>query len=213
MNRSELRDYYEILEIPTDASHHEIVKAYHKAKETYDSNSSALYTMFTKEEASELRALVEEAYTVLSNHTRRKEYDDAFLGETIVATMRTEEAEKKNQEIQEPAKGRSIPEGFKKGPFGVYEVNPTLEEEILAQADFDGAFLQKIRSYQKISIEQMSKETRISRSYIAAVEANDYAALPAAVFVRGFIIQLCKILNLDGSKVASSYMSKFKKEE
>lgn len=214
MSQNELRDYYDILEIPTDASHHEIVKAYHRAKETYDPDSSALYTMFTKDEANEIRSLVEEAYRILSNQAKRKEYDENFLGATHPDFASDALKEKNESESRnEKPKDKVVPEGFRRGPFGIYELDSSTEEEILSQTDFDGSFLQKVRNYQKISIEQMSKETRISRSYIAAVETNDYSGLPAAVFVRGFIIQICKILQLDGNKVASSYMSKFKKEE
>ena len=214
MPQDKLRDYYEILEVPTDASHHDIVKAYHRAKETYDVDSAALYTMFSKEEAAELRALVEEAYQVLSNHTKRKDYDQNFRGIPNPDSMaRSQGPSYADKQEAKKSSQTSVPEGYKKGVFGVYEINPELESAIEKETDFDGHFLKKIRDYQKISLEQMSKETRISRSYINAVETNDYSALPAAVFVRGFIVQLCKVLNLDGNKVAASYMSKFVKDE
>lgn len=215
MPQDNLRDYYEILEVPVDASHHDIVKAYHRAKETYDVDSAALYTMFSKEEAAELRSLVEEAYQILSNHAKRKEYDENFRGipnpDNIVKSHGSSYSDK--QESKSTKQAQSVPEGYRKGTFGVYEIDPELESSIESETDFDGHFLKKIRDYQKISLEQMSKETRISRAYINAVETNDYSALPAAVFVRGFIVQLCKVLNLDGNKVASSYMSKFVKDE
>ncbi len=218
MSDNQFHDYYEILEVNPDASHHEIVKAYHRAKETYDTDSAALYTMFTKEEAAELRNLVEEAYQVLSNHTKRKEYDENFRGTGSTESLADEiksEAKKDNREHREekPKETLSVPDGYKKSAFGVYEVNPDIETVIESETNFDGGFLKSVREYQKISLEQISKETRISRSYINAVETNDYESLPAPVFVRGFIIQLCKILNLDGNKVAASYMEKFNKSE
>lgn len=215
MSDNQFHDYYEILEVNPDASHHDIVKAYHRAKETYDSDSPALYTMFTKEEAAELRNLVEEAYQVLSNHSKRKEYDENFKGNvsTDVIAHEIEEAAKKEEAKDKPKEKLSVPDGYKKSAFGVYEVNPDIESVIETETNFDGSFLKSVREYQKISLEQMSKETRISRSYINSVETNDYEALPAPVFVRGFIIQLCKILQLDGNKVAASYMEKFNKDE
>lgn len=56
----------------------------------------------------------------------------------------------------------------------------------------------------------MSEATRISRTYLMAVEGNDYKSLPAAVFVRGFVVQMARVLGLDENKVASSYMKMFK---
>src|SRR3954469_1749320 len=67
--------YYELLEIKPDASQEEILKAYNRARATYGNNSPALYSLFNKEEAQELLKLIDEAYTVLSNPFKRKQYD------------------------------------------------------------------------------------------------------------------------------------------
>lgn len=228
MSQSEIRDYYEILEIPFDAPHHEVVQAYHRAKQAYDTNSPALYSMFTKEEAMELRALIEEAYQVLGNQARRKEYDSEFRGstdldddsDTDLADFPAEQLqvlkERKNhpEDSSAPQKpSGQVPAGFRRNRFGNYEVDPAIEEEIQNRTEFDGGFIRKVRTYQNISIDQLSKETRISRTYLAAIEADDYKSLPAAVFVRGFIVQVARALGLEETKTASSYMSRFQKPE
>ncbi|HVK62501.1 MAG TPA: helix-turn-helix transcriptional regulator, partial [Bdellovibrionales bacterium] len=61
-----------------------------------------------------------------------------------------------------------------------------------------------------VSLERMSEVTRISKTYLSAVESNDYKNLPAAVFVRGFIVQVARALGLEDQKVANSYMKLFK---
>jgi curved DNA-binding protein CbpA len=214
--------YYEILEVNRDAPHHEIVKAYQRAKETYSPDSPALYSMFTKDEAEELRILIEEAYQVLGNQAKRREYDEQLLGERgskdelpdfppprmdAVLEMRTERG-------SEPLdKNAPLPDGFKRSKLSIYEVKQDVEDEIENCTEFDGAFLRKIRLYKNINIDQMSKETRIGRSYIAAIESSDFDGLPAPVFVRGFIIQIARILGLDENAAASSYMSTFHQEE
>src|SRR5208282_2188730 len=67
--------YYELLEIETSASQEEILKAYNRARATYGHNSPALYSLFNKEEAQDLLRLIDEAYGVLSNQFKRKQYD------------------------------------------------------------------------------------------------------------------------------------------
>ena len=214
--------YYEILEVNRDAPHHEIVQAYHRAKETYSPDSPALYSMFTKDEAEELRLLIEEAYQVLGDQAKRREYDEHLVDDGSEQQELPDFPPPQVDaviEMRSPVKDASLdrnaplPDGFKRSKLSVYEVKEDIETEIENCTDFDGAFLRKIRLYKNINIDQMSKETRIGRTYIAAIESSDYEGLPAPVFVRGFIIQIARLLGLDENLAANSYMSHFKKEE
>lgn len=94
--------------------------------------------------------------------------------------------------------------------FSTYEIDPQVEQEIANQEVFDGAFLQKIRNYKKLSLDQLSETSRIGRHYLIAVESNDFLSLPAPVFVRGFIVQFAKILGLNERKAVESYMRLYK---
>src|SRR5690242_16165078 len=68
-------NYYEILEVAPSATGREVHMAYMRAKETYSPGSPALYTMFTPDEARQLLKMIDEAFSVLSNQTKRQEYD------------------------------------------------------------------------------------------------------------------------------------------
>jgi len=111
-----------------------------------------------------------------------------------------------------PEPGRQPP--VKIGPgttrFGPYKVDPAMESKIESMSDFDGPVLQRIRTYKNISADQMSEAIRVGRHYLVAIEANDFASLPAIVFVRGFIVQIAKILGLDTEKVSKSYLAHYK---
>jgi curved DNA-binding protein CbpA len=249
------QNFYDLLEVPRGAPHHEIVAAYQRAKEAYAPDSPALYTMFSKEEAAELRKLVDEAFLVLGNQTKRKEYDIILLAregrlETSIDHRQTGLAQQQNsqplpdfipQAATEPSSRNSntsskmadlrpptlagnqaastaafsgtLPAGFARSKLSVYEVKSEMEQEIVEQKNFDGPFLRKVRQYKGINIDQLSKETRISRSYLAAVEGDDFEALPAPVFVRGFIVQVARILGLDENLVATSYMGRLGKKK
>lgn len=208
--------YYELLEISPDAPQDEIHRAYQRAKETYSPDSPALYTMFTREEALELSKLIEEAYQVLSNKSKRRDYDLQLVSHS---KLTAEELSNDSQTLQDgqqahakPQKSVStgVPNGHKKTRFGSYQVKTEMEDAIENTMEWDGSFLRKVRVYKNISLEQLSAETKISRTYLQAVEDNNFDKLPARVFVRGFVVQLAKALGLDENKVAKSYMNMVK---
>lgn len=215
------QNFYDLLEIPRNAAHHEIVAAYQRAKEAYSPDSPALYTMFSKEEATELRRLIDEAFMVLGNQTKRREYDNILLAREGRSEAERPPAQPAPTPSASPASNipapvnlnAPLPEGFARSRLSVYEIKADMEHEIANQKNFDGPFLRKVRQYKGIHVDQMSKETRISRSYIVAVEAEDFDALPAPVFVRGFIIQIARILALDENRVANSYMTRLNVKE
>ncbi|MEZ4870882.1 MAG: helix-turn-helix domain-containing protein [Bdellovibrionales bacterium] len=217
--------YYEILEIEPSAPQDEIHRAYQRAKQTYSGGSPALYSMFSADETKELLKLIEEAYTVLSNQESRSRYDRQIsnssslrvqphqLGTHTSTNAYSTPAKYHDQMLAEPRKPATtnpVPEGFAKTRFGVYEINPLLEEEIEECQEFSGEFLKKIRIYKKVSLEDLSEYIRVSKAYINAVEMEDYDGLPAPVFIRGFVSQIAKALNLSEPLVAKTYMQRYK---
>lgn len=240
VNQRDLNNYYEILEVSPDAPQAEIQRAYQRAKNTYSQDNPALYSMFSKEEARELMRLIEEAYSVLGIASLRRAYDDklthggggisSYLGRSTMedSSQRTNPNMGSSHEPNtdraslesSPTSGearpkmhtfdKSLPPGYGKTAVGVYLMDEVVEDEIREAINFDGTFLQKLRVYKNVTLEQMSEATRVSRTYLTAIEVNDFKNLPAAVFVRGFVVQMARVLGLDESKVATSYMKMFK---
>lgn len=68
--RQDQRDYYEVLGIRPDASIEEIKKAYHRLAFQYHPDRN-----WESEEAHEEMEMINEAYAVLSNSIKRREYD------------------------------------------------------------------------------------------------------------------------------------------
>ena len=207
--------YYEILEVEPGAPQNEIHLAYQRAKNTYSPDSPALLTMFSEAEAKALLSLIEEAFETLSNQTRRRKYDASLMSPSSnepLPDFDPSDSSQKNDDgkINVLKKREKLPEGFAKTKFSVYEVDENFENEIKTTEVVDGPLLQKIRLYKQINLEQVSNETRISKSYLSALESNDYDGLPAGVFVRGFVVQVARSLGLDEQKFANLYMKKFK---
>ena len=131
--------------------------------------------MFSKEEARELLALIEEAFSTLSHQARRAAYDQKLTREANAKAPSSADLpdfdphgqEEKldlpiEPELAAPPKVDTVPEGFAKTKFGVYEVDLELEAEVAAMESLDGQVLQKMRMYKKITLEQVSDVTRIS---------------------------------------------------
>ena len=74
---SDLKNYYEVLEIPANARSEEVYHSYQRAKSAYSSDSLALYSLMSPEECRNVLELVEEAYSILSDPAKRKRYDEA----------------------------------------------------------------------------------------------------------------------------------------
>jgi hypothetical protein len=80
MNKFEKSNYYEILEIPVNASSFEIRRAYRNAVEVYSDHSLLTYSLFSAEERINILKKLEDAYNTLIDRAKRKAYD-ASLGD------------------------------------------------------------------------------------------------------------------------------------
>ncbi len=96
--------------------------------------------------------------------------------------------------------------------FGLtFEEDPVFEQEIENCSEFTGEFLSRIREYKGVSIERMADMTKISKTYIKHIEADDVENLPAVVYTRGFVYQYAKCLKLNPEMVATSYLHHIKR--
>ena len=75
MNKFEELNYYEILEMPVNASSFEIRRAYRNALEVYSDHSLLTYSLFSVEERVNILKKLEDAYHTLIDRTRRTAYD------------------------------------------------------------------------------------------------------------------------------------------
>ncbi len=68
-----------------------------------------------------------------------------------------------------------------------------------------GEFLRETRINQGIDLVTVAKETRISRQSLQAIEEDNFAALPAEAFARGFYVLYAKALAIDPEQVLQMY--------
>lgn len=79
--------------------------------------------------------------------------------------------------------------------------------ELPDDAEFNGELLRKVRTAMGITVQQIAEKTRISARHLEAIEADKYANLPVAVYLRGILMNLSRELGLDGLKVSKSYLA------
>ena len=65
-----------------------------------------------------------------------------------------------------------------------------------------------------LTLEQVSVETKIRPNLVDAIEKEDWEKLPALVFVRGFVLQIARLLHMDDSEqLAGAFIEKMKIEQ
>jgi curved DNA-binding protein CbpA len=216
MNTDSRNNYYDILEVNQSATQHEIVLAFERAKRTYSQQNPALYSVFTPDEAESLRNLIEEAYQVLSNQTYRNIYEKRLLSRSFSESDLSLEAIKAaSSTLYTDSVVKVTPISPISGSSDSSSATESkrdleLENKISTTTEWTGSFLKDVREYKKISVEQLHDQTKINPWYITAIEKVEPQNLPAAVFVRGYVLQIAKSLQLNEKTVADSYMKTFK---
>ncbi|MGB9627176.1 MAG: helix-turn-helix domain-containing protein [Thermodesulfobacteriota bacterium] len=186
MKRIEKQTYYEILEIPPDASVKEVQRAYEHAKETFDRESLAIYSLFSEKELQEIQGAVEEAYRVLMDENLRKNYDQFHLRPSI----------EKNR--GKPFEKPTIQE--KETSLSFTGLSTPIEAEC-----YRGKILKEIREKMGIDLKAISSETKINPKILEWIEEEAWDKLPPQVYLKGFLKGYAQLLNLDPKKVLEDY--------
>jgi flagellar biosynthesis protein FlhG len=183
--------HYVALGVSRSSNDEEIRRAYKRQREIYASGSLATSSLFDEEELKVEQSRLDEAYDTLLDAVRRRAYD--------LSTFHEED--RPDQDV-----GR---------------VRPSLDaEQILLQGDlareigpdteFTGALLRRVRESQGVELVEISSRTKIARAHLAAIEEEVWSALPAAVYVRGFVHEVAKFLKLDAAQVQKTYLRRMR---
>jgi cytoskeleton protein RodZ len=84
-------------------------------------------------------------------------------------------------------------------------VDGTVGESAGAGAESLGALLKRTRAARGLSVEQLAAELRIEPGRLSALEAGDFGAFGAAVFVKGYLKQYSQRLGLDYAELLARY--------
>lgn len=198
--------FYDTLELTADATPQEIRSAYLRLKSSYSKDNVANYSVYTREETDQMLQKIEEAYLILSNPERRKAYDMSHQGHSSVSAHAEHSSFR-----AEPVAAPIIPSisATHSQPDAFFMSNDS-EHPLSSESDWSGGAIKRARESKRITIEDLSDYTRISKNYLIALEEEAYQKLPAVVYVRGFLQQISKRLKLPTELVVKKYIDRLK---
>ena len=210
-------DHYEMLEIPRAATPGEIDRAYRMAQQTYADGSLALYSVFEKRDASEIRTRLDEAYRVLADPELRASYDlehrPLFATGSAPAAASAPAARPPNgtrpaSSIAEssPRMNAAVEAATAEAFDDAVERYDQREDE--TSGEFDGPRLRRTRLFRGYEIDQIADVTKVAGAHLRNIEDENFADLPADVYVRGFVTAYAKTIGLDPQAVVPSYMAR-----
>jgi DnaJ-class molecular chaperone len=180
--------YYEVLEVSPEATPKEIQRAYEQAKETFDVDSVAIYSLFSEGEVKEIQEAVEEAYRILMDEESRRSYDQTQF--QAVGGL----------PAKEPSKTREVFEERK--PYLSFTgLSFSTEGEV-----YRGKALKQVRERMGVDPQTVSRETKIPMKTLEWIEEEAFEKLPPLVYLKGFLKSYAQSLGLDPPKVIEEYI-------
>ncbi|MFK7992386.1 MAG: helix-turn-helix domain-containing protein [Sandaracinaceae bacterium] len=179
--------HHDLLEVERGATDEEVRRAYKRAREVYAKDAMCCYGLFAPGEIEAVRTRLEEAFDVLLDPARRRPY------ELSVFPMEDEEEELEPAEVLRRISHLPPP------PI------------VTPDTDFSGPLLRQVRESKGVELRAISQKTKVGLAYLEAIEEDDYPALPAPVYVRGFVTELAKFLELDAPHVSRTYVKRYRR--
>ena len=69
-----------------------------------------------------------------------------------------------------------------------------------------GVYLKQARKKKGVSLEHVASQTKIQKHHLQALESEDFANLPAKVFVKGFVRSYAKALGIDEEEALQAFL-------
>lgn len=178
--------HHDLLEVDRGATDEEVRRAYKRARDIYASDALAVYGLFEPEELEKVRTRIEEAFDVLLDPARRRPYE--------LSVFPVEE-EVPRDEPSFRARSTDLPP----------------PPAITPETDFSGPLIRQVRESLGVDLRAVSLKTKVGLNYLEAIESDAFASLPAPVYVRGFVTEFAKYLNLDAAHVSRTYVKRYKR--
>jgi flagellar biosynthesis protein FlhG len=147
-----------------------------------------------------IRERIDLAYRTLKDPEARRTYDEEL------ARRREEEPE---PILADPA---ALVMAVSEAVEAVESVEALELDEIDdGDGEFDGPRLRRVRLRQGVELEHIARITKVNPSYLRFIEEERFDELPAAVYVRGFVMGYAGCIGLDPEHVAQTYMQRLER--
>jgi len=181
---------YDILMTHPAAGDEELRKAYKRQRDIFQTGSLPLCSLLREDALAVERARIEEAHDTLLDPIKRRAYDVSTFPDRLHSPTppATHDA------------ARDVERAL---------LREELAHEIGPNTPFTGSLLRKVREAQGVDLAAISRHTKISPVQLHAIEEEDFAGLPAFVYLRGFVQEVAKFLKLDPTQVARTYLRRY----
>ncbi|MFN3197863.1 MAG: helix-turn-helix domain-containing protein [Bradymonadia bacterium] len=183
-------DLYALLEIDPGATDDEIRRAYKRLTSLFDANGPVVYGLFNSQELKALHTDLTEAYQILVDPQKRRAYDLKRFPEGHPSLRRAD------QRVAPPAPSPRMPPPS----------DPLAAAGLPPDTPITGAVIRLIREACEMTLHDISERTKISTFNLRCIEDEIFDDLPATVYVRGFLKQVARALNLDADQVLHDYL-------
>lgn len=201
-------NFYEMLEVPVNASDFEIRQAYKDTLSIYSEESTVTYSLFSNEERNQILKSIECAFTTLIDRKARGDYD-----KMLVESGQIEESDLIKSDNQKliPIFGGGGSTGKKISNSKIEEKAKSEEvkaiaEEILSKECITGNDLKILRTAMDIELQEIYEVTRISVSVLQSMEEGDPLKLPSASYLKNFLKIYANFLKIDPKIIADGYL-------
>lgn len=214
---------YDLLGLSLGAPAEQVDRAYRFYCDLYGENSLATYSLLTAEELLAARARVQEAYEVLSDPGRRRDYDAALgLPAAVASAPPSTAAEPAAEPLAmspPPAAVEAAPEPSGMDGLPALLVAPPLIDVPATPAPtpeppplpdpVTGAALRAYRVAKGVSLRDIANQSKIGVRFLEYLEADRFRDLPAPVYLRGFLREYARACGLEPARIADSYLSRW----
>ena len=183
---------YDVLLTHRGAADDELRRAYKRQREIYKEGSLPLTSLLKADDLPKARAQIDEAHDTLLDPLRRRAYDISTFPDTEIESQ-----------VRSPARDAAIEAEREM-------MREELDRELTQDTEYTGGLLKRIRISQGIEVKDVAARTKISTLYLTAIEEEDFANLPAFVYLRGFVTEIAKFLRLDVMQVTRTYLKRYR---
>ena len=200
-------NYYELLEIPFNASSFRIRQAYENILDIYAEDSLLTYSLFTKNERREILTRIEKAFLTLIDNNKRADYDrklgdNGRIPRDVLVAKETKGSNPVLELCSYRDRGTYLEQSRKKIEENVVRelVNSMVRAEFVSGND-----LKKLREALGVELEEVVHETKISPVILVAIEQDEFTKLPPDIYLKSFLGSYAEVLQADRKKVVDGY--------
>jgi cytoskeletal protein RodZ len=100
--------------------------------------------------------------------------------------------------MPEPEQVRSLPPEPEPPAFDL--------DAAVGELGWTGGLLRRVREERAMSLRDLGEATRITARYLEAIEGDLFDQLPSSTFVKGYLREIARVLQLDEAALVKGYM-------